>query len=168
VQSSISAYYYTVMGDVFVGSLCAQGVFLITYRYRRLDSMLATAAGVLVIAVALLPTAPDDPTPQQSAIGAVHLVCATVYYLALAYFSFFVFTRTDPGRSPTERKLLRNDVYRVCGVVVVGCVIGAGITGMVFEDTVGRLHPVFWFETVAGLAFGTAWMIKGETLLRDR
>jgi len=168
VQSSISSYYYTVMGDVFVGSLCAQGVFLLTYRYRRFDAVLSTAAGLLVIAVALLPTAPVDPTTQQSVIGAVHLVCATLYYVTLAYISFFVFTRTDPGRSPTERKLLRNVVYRICGVVVVGCLIGAGITGMVFEDSLGRLHPLFWFETLAGLAFGTAWLIKGETLLQDR
>ncbi len=118
--------------------------------------------------MALLPTTPVDPTPQQSVIGAVHLVCATVYFLTLAYFAFFIFTRTDPERSPTSRKLLRNRVYRVCGVVVVGCLIGAGITGMVFDDELGRLHPVFWFETLAGLAFGAAWLIKGETLLRDR
>ncbi len=126
VQSSISAYYYTVMGGVFVGSLCAQGVFLISYRYRRLDSVLSTVAGILVIAVALLPTAPVDPTARQSVIGAVHLVCATLYYLTLAYFSYFLFTRTDPGRPPTTRKRLRNRIYRVCGVAVVGCLVGAG------------------------------------------
>ena len=168
VQSSISAYYYTVMGGVFVGSLCAQGVFLITYRYRRQDSILATVAGVLVIAVALLPTAPVDPTAQQSLIGAVHLVCATLYYLTLAYFAFYVFTRTAPGRPPTARKLLRNKLYRVCGVVVVGCLAGAGITGMMFAEALDALHPLFWFETLAGLAFGTAWLVKGEALLRDR
>lgn len=168
VQSSISAYYYSVMGAVFVGSLCAQGVFLISYRYRRGDAVLSTVAGILVILVALLPTAPVEPTAQQSFIGAVHLVCATLYYLTLAYFSFFLFTRTAPGRLPTERKLLRNKVYRICGVVVVGCLVGAGVTGMLLRDSLGRLHPVFWFETLAGLAFGAAWLIKGETLLRDR
>lgn len=168
VQSSISAYYYTVMGDVFVGSLCAQGVFLISYRYRRRDAVLSTVAGVLVILVALLPTAPVDPTASQSLIGAVHLVCATLYYLSLAYFSYFVFTKTDPERPPTARKLLRNKVYRTCGAVVVACLVGAGVTGMLLRDSLGPLHPVFWFETLAGLAFGAAWLIKGETLLRDR
>ena len=142
VQSSISSYYYTVMGDVFVGSLCAQGVFLISYRYRRVDSMVATAAGILVIAVALLPTAPVDPTPQQAVIGGVHLVCATLYYLTLAYYSYFIFTRTDPGGSRRpHRKLLRNKVYRVCGVVVVGCLVGAVITGMAFDELARPVAP---------------------------
>ena len=169
MQRSISAYYYTVVGDVFVGSLCAQGVFLISYRYRRVDSVVATAAGILVIAVALLPTAPVGPTAQQSMIGTVHLICATLYYLTLAYYSYFIFTRTDPaGRPPTARKLLRNRVYRVCGVVVFGCLVGAGVTGMLPGDPLGQLHPLFWFETLAGLAFGAAWLIKGETVLRDR
>ena len=29
------------------------------------------------------------------------------------------------------------------------------------------LQPVFWLETLAGVAFGAAWLIKGETLLKD-
>jgi hypothetical protein len=32
IQDSISAYYYTDMGNVFVGSLCAIGVFLMSTR----------------------------------------------------------------------------------------------------------------------------------------
>jgi hypothetical protein len=32
---SISGAYYTEMRDIFVGSLCAIGVFLICYRYAR-------------------------------------------------------------------------------------------------------------------------------------
>jgi hypothetical protein len=32
IQHSVSGYYYTVMRDVLVGSLCAIGVFLWSYR----------------------------------------------------------------------------------------------------------------------------------------
>src|SRR5947209_1663685 len=35
---SISAYYYTHMGNVFVGSLCALAVFFLSYNYRPLQS----------------------------------------------------------------------------------------------------------------------------------
>ncbi len=36
MQPSISEFYYTAMGDVLVGSLCAIGIFLIAYKgYAR-------------------------------------------------------------------------------------------------------------------------------------
>lgn len=168
LQGSISAYYYTVMRDVFVGSLCAQGVFLVAYQYRRHDAVISTAAGVLVIAVALLPTAPAGPSPTQAVIGVLHLLCAGGFYLLLAYFCFFLFTRTHTdGTPPTPRKILRNRVYRICGAGVLVGVAGAGLGGL-GGGSAGLWQPVFWFETLAGIAFGTAWLIKGETLLRDR
>lgn len=167
LQSSISAYYYTVMRNVFVGSLCAQGVFLVSYRYRRHDAVVSTLAGILIIAVALLPTSPVDPTPAQARLGLIHLLCAGGFYLLLAYFCLFLFTRTDPGAVPTPRKLARNRVYRICGVGVLIGVAGAGLSGLA-GGPFDEWHAVFWFETLAGIAFGTAWLIKGETLLRDR
>lgn len=167
LQSSISAYYYTVMRNVFVGSLCAQGVFLVSYRYRRQDAVVSTLAGILIIAVALLPTSPADPTPEQATLGLVHLLCAGGFYLLLAYFCLVLFTRTGPGGVPTTRKLARNRVYRICGVGVLIGVAGAGLAGLA-GGQLDQWHAVFWFEALAGVAFGTAWLIKGETLLKDR
>lgn len=40
--ASMSSYYYSDMRNVFVGSLCAVGVFLICYRYRHWDDVFAT------------------------------------------------------------------------------------------------------------------------------
>jgi hypothetical protein len=34
-------------------------------------------------------------------------------------------------------------------------------------DYFGRVGTVFLFETTSLLAFGTAWLIKGETFLKD-
>ena len=56
---SISGSYYTQMRGVFVGSLCAIGVFLIAYRYDKWDDIWSTVAGGLAIVVALFPTPPD-------------------------------------------------------------------------------------------------------------
>lgn len=30
------------------------------------------------------------------------------------------------------------------------------------------MKPVFWLETVALLAFGTSWLVKGELVLKDK
>lgn len=60
IRGSMSAYYHSSAWDVFVGGLIATGLFLITYmsaKKRTYDYVLSTAGGVLVIVVALLPTA---------------------------------------------------------------------------------------------------------------
>ena len=168
LPGSISAYYYSDMRNVLVGALFAVATFLISYRYDVPDARAGTLAGAMAIGVALFPTAPADPTAQDRLLGAVHLVCAGVFFLTLAYFSYFLFTRTDQA-DPTSRKRQRNVVYRVCGVLIVGCLVLAALADNLLSTTVvADLHPVFWLESVAIVAFGVSWLIKGETLLRDR
>ena len=57
IEGSISAYFHTGMREVFVGSLCAIGVFLVCYSgYARWDSLAARVAGVCALVVAIFPT----------------------------------------------------------------------------------------------------------------
>src|SRR5262245_55676940 len=68
LESSLSAYYYTPMGDVFVGALCALGVFLLSYQHHatpdyQLDNYLSYGASAAAIGVALVPTAHHEATP---------------------------------------------------------------------------------------------------------
>jgi len=193
MEGSISAYYYTVMRGVLVGSLCAIGVFLLSYRYQKHDIIAAVLAGIFAIGVALFPTTPSvAPTPTDEAIGVVHAVCAGLFFLTLAYMSIFLFTRTYPSkmrslRKPLEylsllvatrtvsgkplepRKKWRNVIYRVCGYAIVLCVVLIGIVAIPsINNLVKHLHPVFWLESIAILAFGFSWLIKGDTILKDR
>src|SRR5215510_8115997 len=58
-NESISAYYYTVMRDVFVGTLFAIGVFLFCYRGPNTqDNVLTNIAGACAVAIGLFPTEP--------------------------------------------------------------------------------------------------------------
>ncbi|HET8922593.1 MAG TPA: hypothetical protein VFN26_06305 [Candidatus Acidoferrum sp.] len=53
LQPSISAYYYTDMRNVFVGSLCAIGVFLLSCKgYDWRDEAAGIAACVFAVGVA--------------------------------------------------------------------------------------------------------------------
>jgi hypothetical protein len=36
------------------------------------------------------------------------------------------------------------------------------------QELVDKLSLVFWLETVAVMVFGLAWLVKGETFLKDR
>jgi hypothetical protein len=56
-QPSISAYYYTTSHAAFIGSLCAVGLGLITYKgSTATEDVLLNSAGFLACVVALVPT----------------------------------------------------------------------------------------------------------------
>jgi len=171
LPETISGFYYTGMRDVLVGAMCAIGVYLLYYPgYDRGDNLTSATAGLGAITLALSPTTPPPPavpTTAEVIAGVVHYTGAGVFFLALAYLSYFRFTRT--AGDPTERKLQRNALYRVCGVVMVVAIAVAVLLDRVLPAAVlGAVRPVFWLEAVAVLAFGVSWLVKGEALLRDR
>lgn len=170
LEPSISDYYYTVMRNVFVGMLCAIGVFLMSYRgYERSDALAGNLACVAAVGVALFPTAPArDPSSLQQAIGYVHYGCAAAFFLILAYFCLALFRKTDPAKPMTPRKRQRNRVYATCGIVILACLAFLGLYAMALQGpAIDRIDPVFWAEAIAVVAFGVSWLIKGETLLMD-
>lgn len=168
ILSSISAYYYSVMGDVFVGSLCAIGVFLLSYRgYEWVDDIAGDLACMFAVGVALFPTAPSlYPTSQEAFIGGVHLFFAAGFFLTLAFFALVLFRKTDPRKPPTPRKLLRNAVYSVCGYTILASLVLVVIKKFV-PGIVSVSQPVFWLESLAIISFGISWFVKGEAILKD-
>jgi hypothetical protein len=167
IQNSISAYYYTGMRNVLVGSLCAIGVFLFSYRGYKTDGPAGILASIFSIGVALFPTAPEG-NASAGITGTLHGVCAACMFLTLAYFSLFLFTKTDVTKVPTPRKLQRNVVYRICGFVIVACIVVMFLGGVLPKSaSIDALHPTFWLESIAIVAFGISWLVKGEAILGD-
>jgi hypothetical protein len=172
LQRSISAYYHTGMGDVFVGTLFVIGFFLLSYKgYDRRDDIAGDLACVFLLGVALFPTTPDDAvTSDARVIGSVHLAFSALAFLMLIYFSLYLFTKTDPSKSPSRRKLQRNRVYRASGYTIGVCILLIAIFHLLPNDPKSLLegyNPVFWLEALAILAFGISWLIKGEAILKD-
>jgi hypothetical protein len=168
IQPSISSYYYTDLRNVFVGSLCAIGVFLLACKgYDRRDEIAGYLACVFAVGAALFPTTPDAPvTGAGKLIGLVHLTFATLLFLTFVYFCFGLFTST--AGDPTKRKLQRNTVYRVCGMIILGCIAMIAVVKLTtIEKSLAQLRPVLWLEAAAVMTFGVAWLTKGETILRD-
>ncbi|NKB88517.1 MAG: DUF998 domain-containing protein [Acidobacteria bacterium] len=170
LQSSVSSYYYTVVGDVFVGAICVIGVFLMAYRgYSPADNLAGHLACLFAVGVGLFPTEPLDPDPQQELVGTIHLICAALLFVTLAYFCLALFRKTSQHRVPTAEKLRRNQIYTICGWTIIGCIALIAAAFFLSEDSpVKRLRPVFWLEAFAIMAFGISWLTKGETWLADR
>jgi len=171
-QNSISSYYHTGMGDVFVGTLCVIGFFLLSYRgHERKDDIAGDLACLFAVGVALFPTAPEgDISSITKVVGYLHLAFAAAFFATLIYFSLFLFTKTDENTQPTRQKLLRNIVYKLCAYIMSICMLL--ILSIAFvpgaEESLERYAPIFWLEGIAVIAFGVSWLTKGEAILKDK
>jgi hypothetical protein len=168
LMESLSIYYYTDARNVFVGSLCAVGVFLICYRYRRWDDLISTLAGAFAIGVAFCPTLPPNPSDLARVLGVLHDIFAIAFFVTMALMCLFLFTRSDaPPNERTSQKDRRDLVYRVCGVVILVFTVLAVLTSLASKSFVEEVHPLFWCEAVGTFTFGVAWWVKGQTLWKD-
>ena len=167
LQDSISAYFYTDMRGVFVGSMCAVGAFLLSYRgYDVIDDVAGNLAGVAAIGVGLFPTAPKDADGTAAFVGVLHLVFASIFFLTIAFFAIFLFRRTSE-MGPTERKVQRNVLYLTCGILIIVCLLAIAAVHTWFDAATAGIHPELWLESIAVMSFGIAWLTKGEAILGD-
>ena len=156
-QDDISSYYHTSMGDVFVGALAAIAVLLFSYRgYPRgnakwwevSDNAAANIAGALAIGVALFPVAPEN-APTET-VERIHIICATGLFLMFAYFCIVLFAKCAAAAPKA--------VYYTCGAVIVSSIIWTFWRGF------GSDGSLFVPETLAIVAFGVSWLVKGKAL----
>lgn len=161
IRSSISGYYGLRTRDAFVGILCVIAWFFFAYRgYERKDDIAGDLACLFALGVAFFP---NSGQPWERV---VHFASAAALFLVLSYFSLALFTKSGPTRTPQKKR--RNRIYRVCGVIMMLCIVSIGLYSWLLDDTaISRLNPVFWLESFMLWAFGISWFVKGETLLRD-
>ncbi len=167
ILGSISEYYHSVMRNIFVGTLCAIGLFLFSYRgYKQIDNIMGNLACFFALGVAFFPMSlgPSD------LVDKIHLTSATLLFITLACFSLFLFTKTKDRKTMTRQKKRRNIIYIVSGIIMLVCIVLIAsyfIFGLYSYPAIYQLKPVFWFETFALWAFGISWLIKGEAILKD-
>lgn len=159
---SMSGYYYTPMRNVFVGALCALGVFLIAYDgYDNVDRWITNVAGLGAIGVAFCPTKPAGPmSTTQNVLGDLHVFFAVLTFTGLGLMAL----RFAKGR----RTRLETGVYRGSGCVILACVALAGASNLLPSSVYASWPVLFILEATAVVAFGISWFVKGQTILRAR
>lgn len=141
IQASISAYYYTSAGDVFVITICVLCAFLLTYKgYDTMEKILLRLAAVCGVGLTLFPTKwkEDGGMLANSAhvkhtdvpgIGELefHWIFAAVFFLSLSTISIFFFTKSRDQDNLIEKaddqwltqKSWRNIIYITMGIIMV-------------------------------------------------
>lgn len=153
LPSSMSSSYYTATRNIFVGALCALGVFLIGYRFNKRDDRWSTAAGIFAIGVATFPTAPKMPTTYQSVIGYFHLSFAAILLGSLAGFCISSFR--DPA---DDSRRTANRGYLTAGILIIAFLVIAVIAGVTHWGDNWKLTPLYACEALSVWSFGGAWI----------
>jgi hypothetical protein len=162
IESSISAYYYTKVGNVFTGALCVIGIFLLAYRLRSwaIDNIATTLAGIAALGVAFFHAAPKDATLNQLRLADVHLTCAAALFILLGAISLFIFPRDMPPDQPGRR--WRVNCYRGLGALIWLSVILMPSLNAFAGSFYDGNHVFFILETICVMAFAVSFILKGH------
>jgi hypothetical protein len=188
LEASISDFYYTKMGGVLVGTLCAVGVFLFCYNgypedhpnptlWQRFftDRTFATAAGVFAIGVALFPVHREGLIPPTQFIDLTAGDTQSVYFsairhpdafhygsAALFFVCIFIFSAVFFPRGEktmTKRKI----IYYLCAAAMLLSIAVMGVYWIAKDSLTFGKHFLFIWESVAVVAFSVAWLAKGKS-----
>ena len=161
---SISATYYQT--DALVGVLVPACIVMMSYiGYNFWDNLITTLTGLAGLGIVLFPCKVDW-IPDGSPVGffqlpiefshTVHTICAVLFFLFAAINTLFLFTKH--GDTMTDRKKVRNTIYRICGWGMIGLL--ALLVLFVLVNAPNWLVMVL--EILLLHLFGFAWLVKGE------
>jgi hypothetical protein len=179
IPASMSGSYYTSTRNLFVGALCALGVFLIGYRHTQRQNRCTSFAGACALLVAYDPTAPPRPHSEPAWVNYVHHCAAGALLFTLGLFCWVVFAdyalagtvppATVAGRLRawlsqawnTVRRGGRGVVYLASGLLIF---VSGGLalyTGLWPTSWSTGWQSCYLFEAVAVVGFGVAWFAAG-------
>ena len=164
---SISITYYSLFAvGTFMVILGSAGILLINYKgYEKIDDITATIAGVFGILICLFPMTYLDAPETKTGIlhlpsnisNIIHCIAAFAFFGTLAFMSFFLFTKTSGEITP--QKKIKNIIYRVCGIGMLGAFL---LMLLQFIPGFDCYNLTWIVEAIALFFFGTSWIVKSD------
>lgn len=160
VEISLSAYYLTNMRDFLTGSLFVVSAFLFAYNgYDLMDRIITIIGGAGALFTATFPAYYMEPGNilglSANVIETLHFFSAGIFFLALAYMSFFQFTK---GEKNTKEKIVKNILFRSTGIFII---LGLGVMCLTVLESVPDIL-ILVSEVIMLISFGVSWLVKGE------
>ncbi len=175
VLPSISHYYYSNFREIFVGSLCGVGLFMIMYEgyhnpnFWKNDTLWTNIAGYSAIGISFFPTTREGDMLwvytiipiEESWVPVVHYIFGAVLFLSFAILSMGAF-RIGGHRDEHARKasVNENTIYLYGGIIILICMLAAFLFGKFMPKA--WPNSTFFFEWVMLSVFGFIWLIKGR------
>lgn len=155
-QTSISSYYYTPAGPVFIGVLVAVGVCLVALRgFTDAEDVCLNLAGISSPMVAFVPT--PDPGRHPDVHAIVNNAWTFLAVLAVGYVVVLVAVLRTPGRP---------SLWGVLGMASVPLAWAVGAAWLLVDRHSFALHAhalaaVFTFVPFAGVVvLNTDWGVR--------
>lgn len=173
ILPTLSEYVYTAFQPFFTGILFAIGIMFFAYKgyptntgpIPLSDNALANIAGTASILTAVIQTSLCYFSSEVSVLfGMLHMIMAVILLITMALFCLFYFTQTG-NKAITSSKLIKNRIYRICGSIIVICLITAFFYLVLKSDECSLSTTILWLEWVMIWAFSIAWCIKGGMFL---
>lgn len=163
IPDSISAtYYYDACITPFMIILGGSSIILMCYQgYDRLDDIVCTISGIMGLCICFFPCYNGNLQYVGTFQIPIHLsntlhsVAAAIFFILLAFNSFFLFTKGDS--KPTKNKIKRNFIYRVCGLGIIASIL------FIVLALKKSIYGLTWISETAALAFfGISWLTKAD------
>jgi hypothetical protein len=170
-RSSLSAYYYSGMRELFVATLAATGIFLISYRVAEsnLSNTLTNIAGGCAVLIAWFPTSrPSHSTIPLTALQArlgeqwvtrIHFGASGFFIGLLGVMSLFFGIQEGNDRKGEPGASFLRWYHWGCTTAIAAAGAWILVSKFVLDKPPHRY--LLWGEIVSAVAFGASWLMKG-------
>lgn len=182
---SISHYFYTRAGSIFIIVVSLLAIFLLVYKgYELIDFILSSVAGICALLLLYFPTNNIDCNSVSECNSVIthlidnefriifHFVMAGMFLGSLALMSIFLFTKKESDKNGLIMPDFKgeNIIFVTCGVLIIlsMLLIVTNCFGFFTADEFNEHNLTFWFEVVALEAFGFSWFVKGDVFEKNK
>ncbi len=176
-KDTISDYYYSPVGELFVGTLSAVAFFMFSYKgyknkvgeFMPSDNFMVKLAGICALGIVIFPSyepaCMDDNLRSfvsSRLIGNIHYGFATLFFIALGLISLINFRRNKTVATFGQKKY--DTIYKICGIGILASIAVVGIfyfTPLQNNLFLKQFAIGYIFESFALIFFGVSWLIKG-------
>lgn len=170
IPHSISATYHVASCITpFMIILGSAGILLICYDgYDKQDKLVCTLAGFFGLCICLFPcdafanSADIDPSTLVGTFqlpagvsGWIHNISAIIFFVLLAYNSYFLFTKSSGEMTPEKKK--RNLIFKICGIGML-----ASFILLIPLELLNISFATWLIEAIALMFFGISWLTKSQ------